>query len=76
MSRPPLRQAKLTRSGGSYGIRAAADDDDDEDLARGTLRTGASFRRVSRGYYPTLKALEKAHRRLFTQEATFVVTGE
>jgi hypothetical protein len=69
-----------TRSGGRYGLRSAASDDDDdedaEDLARGRLRTGTTFRRVNRGQYASMEALRRAHARLFSQEATFVMTGE
>jgi hypothetical protein len=67
----PLR----TRSGGRYGLRSRVDDDD-EDLARGELRGGKTFRRISRGHYPSIAALKKAHKRLFSQETTFVFSGE
>lgn len=84
MSVHKLPQASTTRSGGRYGLAAdlgrgrggrLKTQDDDDATDRGTLRTGGSFRRVSRGHYASLTALRKAHVRLFTQEAVFVVTG-
>jgi hypothetical protein len=68
--------SKQTRSGGLYGLRDVHDDEDGGGVARGGTRSGVTFRRVSRGYYPSIPALKKAHAKLFSQPATFVAAGE
>jgi hypothetical protein len=68
-----------TRSGALYGLRNVLAEDDEEEhveLARGASMAGASFRRESRGYYPSLAALRKVHKLLFSPQSSFVMTGK
>jgi hypothetical protein len=62
-----------TRSGGLYNLRVA---DAADVLARGSTRTGKSFRRFNRGHYKTIKQLEVAHERLFSPRPVFFMAGE
>jgi hypothetical protein len=70
--------SRKTRSGRRFGLSdvVQVDEEEGEDLARGTMRPGGEFRRVSRGYYPSIGMLKKVHRLLFSPKSSFVMTGE
>ena len=71
----PAAGGTMTRSGGKYGLQTEPDDDDD-DVGRGNLRSGKSFRRVNRGHYSSIATLMRSHQRIFGDRSTAVLTSE